>query len=97
MINKITKTELSLETLLAFLDSAETERFRLDMDINYFISRISSLLFFEREQGIRIEDYKNYIEEKKEEIEILEKKSNDLLKKNSITERDLVEYDKNRK
>ena len=45
LINKITETELTLETLLAFMDSAETERFRLNIDINNFISRISSLLF----------------------------------------------------
>ncbi len=97
LINNITKTELTLETLLAFIDSAETERFRLNIDINYFISRISSLLFFEIEQGIRIEDYKNYIDEKKEEIEMLEIKYNDLLKKKSIIESDLSEYNKDRK
>lgn len=97
LINKINKTELRLETLLAFLDSSETERFRLDMDINDFISRISSLLFFEREQGIRIEDYKNYIDEKKEEIKMLENKTNDLFKRNGITERDLEEYVENKK
>ena len=57
LINKIDKTQLSYESLLAFLDGLETEGFRLDIDINIFISRISSLLFFEREEGIRIEDY----------------------------------------
>src|SRR5215211_3297003 len=36
LINNINKTELSFETLLAFLDSVETERFRLDIDINNF-------------------------------------------------------------
>lgn len=68
LINKIEKTQLSYESLLAFLDGLATEGFRLDIDINIFIFRISSLLFFEREKGIRIEDYNNYIDEKKEEI-----------------------------
>ena len=68
LINKIEKTQLSYESLLAFLDGLETEGFRLDIDNNIFISRISSLLFFEREEGIRLEDYNNYIDEKKEEI-----------------------------
>ena len=67
LINKIEKTQLSYELLLAFLDGLATEGFRLDIDINIFIFRISSLLFFEREKG-RIEDYNNYIDEKKEEI-----------------------------
>ena len=74
LINKIDRTQLSYESLLAFLDGLETEGFRLDIDINIFISRISSLLFFEREEGIRIEDYNNYIDEKKEEIKRLEEK-----------------------
>ena len=74
IINKIDKTQLSYESLLAFLDGLETEGFRLDIDINIFISRISSLLFFEREEEIRIEDYNNYIDEKKEEIKQLEVK-----------------------
>ena len=74
LINKIERTQLSYESLLAFLDGLETEGFRLDIDINIFISRISSLLFFEREEGIRIEDYNNHIDEKKEEIKRLEEK-----------------------
>ncbi len=104
LINKIDRTQLSYETLLAFLDGLETEGFRLDIDINIFISRISSLLFFEREEGIRIEDYNNYIDEKKEEIkrleekeEILQRKNSELLKKNDIIEKNLDEYNKNKK
>ena len=65
LINKIDRTNVSYESIMAFLDGIETERFRLDRDVNILISRISSLLFFKRE-GIRIEDYHNYIDEKKE-------------------------------
>lgn len=104
LINKIDKTQLSYESLLAFLDGLETEGFRLDIDINIFISRISSLLFFEREEGIRIEDYNNHIDEKKEEIKQLEekrkieeRKNSEILKKNVMTLKDLEEYNKNKK
>jgi hypothetical protein len=61
-------------------------------------------LFFEREEGIRIEDYHNYIDKKKEEIKqlaekekILQRKINELLKKNDIIEKNLEEYNKNKK
>jgi hypothetical protein len=104
IINKIDKTQLSYESLLAFLDGLETEGFRLDIDINIFISRISSLLFFEREEEIRIEDYNNYIDEKKEEIKQLEekrkieeRKNRELLKKSDMILKDLEEYNKNKK
>ena len=104
LINKIDKTQLSYETLLAFLDGLETEGFRLDTDINIFISRISSLLFFEREEGMRIEEYNNYIDEKKEEIKqlehdekILQRKNSELMEKNDKIEKNLDEYNKNKK
>jgi hypothetical protein len=104
LINKIDKTQLSYESLLAFLEGLETEGFRLNMDLNIFVSRISSLLFFEREEGIRIEDYNNYIDEKKEELKRVEEKEklfqrkiSDLLKKNEIIENNLEEYNKNKK
>ena len=103
LINKVDKTQLSYESLLAFLDGIETEGFRLDMDINIFVSRISSLLFFERGEGIRIEEYDNYIDEKKEEIKLLEEKEkiiqrkiNEFLKKNEVIEKDLYEYNRNK-
>ena len=82
LINKINKTHLRYESLLAFLDGIETEGFRLNMDINIFVSRISSLLFFEREEGIRIEDYNNHIDKRKRRNQRIRRERENIADKN---------------
>ena len=50
LINKVDKTQLSYESLLAFLDGIETEGFRLDMDINIFVSEYHLYYFLKEER-----------------------------------------------
>ena len=76
LYNKVKKVGLSHSFFENFLESTNTESFRLEMEHDQFIENIKRILQFEQQYQIKIEEIPELIENKMKENENLEEEYN---------------------
>ena len=67
--SKIKNLGLNFDLFDSFLDSADTESFRINMDLNEFFKKVKEILNFEKSNNIKIHEIFPYIEKEKAQLE----------------------------
>lgn len=69
--SKIVKLGLSSELFEKFLDLADTKSFRLDMNLDEFLNKITDIIDFEKSTQTQIHDIHPFIEKEKNQLDAL--------------------------
>ena len=67
--SKIQNLDLNHEVFEDFLDSTDTESFRINMNLDEFLKRVKEILNFEKYNNIKVHEIKPYIEKEKAQLD----------------------------
>jgi hypothetical protein len=101
LYNKVKKTGLSYSFFENFLESTNTESFRIEMEHDQFIENIKRILQFEQQYQVKTEEIPEFIQNQmtdlenlKEEYNQVEDKINELYSQYDVKKSELEDYKK---